>query len=178
LGRGEGNQPQNVSGGFNTMKKAILVVVVLLPMLFLLSSCTAGVSQEEYDSLANDLTTAQAEYDSLANDLTTAQAEYDSLANDLTTAQAQIQSLQGQLEQGKARVEILNDIFIPAITGELFGLTEAESIAYFLEWRDNIIAIGDPELTSKFETMIETFSDQALTSFFVYLLESTSDTLE
>ena len=132
------------------MKKTILIVMVLLPLLFLLSSCNAGVSQEEYDSLASDL----------------------------TAAQGQIQSLQEQLAQGKARVEILNAIFIPSITGELFLMTEAESIAFFLEWRDSVITIGDHELTSKFEAMISTFSDQALTEFFVYLLESAYDALE
>ncbi|GAH80943.1 unnamed protein product, partial [marine sediment metagenome] len=32
--------------------------------------------------------------------------------------------------------------------------------------------------TAKFEAMLETFSDRALTSFFIYLLESIPEALE
>jgi len=126
------------------MKKAIVISIALVLMLFLLPSCAAGVPQEEYDRVSSDLAAAEE-----------------------------------QLEQGKTRIEILNAIFIPAITGELDRMTESEAVNYFLGWRDKINAVGDPTLTAKFETLIDSeFSDQAFTSFFIYLLESIPEALE
>jgi len=126
------------------MKKAIVISIALVLMLFLLPSCAAGVPQEEYDRVSSDLAAAEE-----------------------------------KLEQGKTRIEILNAIFIPAITGELDRMTESEAVNYFLGWRDKINAVGDPTLTAKFETLIDSeFSDQAFTSFFIYLLESIPEALE
>ena len=57
-------------------------------------------------------------------------------------------------------------------------MTEAEDMNYFFEWRDQIMAIGDPVLTAKFESLMDTFSDAATMSFFLYLFESTAEALE
>jgi outer membrane murein-binding lipoprotein Lpp len=146
------------------MKKAIVISIALVLMLFLLPSCAAGVPQEEYDRVSSDLTAVQ--------------AEIQSLQSDLSAKESELEAIKEKLEQGKVRIEILNAIFIPAMTGELEGMTEAEAVSYFLEWRDKVMAVGDPTLTAKFEVLIETFSDEALLSFFVYLLESTADALE
>ena len=176
------------------MKKAIVLGLALILMLLFSVSC--GVPQKDYDKVSSDLTTAQAEIQSLQgdlsakeSDLTAAQAEIQSLQGDLSAKEAglsakenELEATKGKLEQGKARIEILNAIFIPAMTGELEGMTDTESVAYFFEWRDKIMDIEDPELTAKFEALIETFSDEAFdeasSSFFTYLLESTADALE
>jgi len=133
-------------------------------MLFLLPSCAAGVPQEEYDRVSSDLAAGQ--------------AQIQSLQGELSAKESELEAAEEKLEQGKARIEILNAIFLPAITGELDRMTEMEVFNFFLEWRDKIKDVGDTALTAKFEAMMQTFSYEAVLSFFVYLLESTADTLE
>ena len=144
------------------MKKAIMVGLALIPMLLFITSC--GVPQEEFNRVSSDLAAAQ--------------TQIQSLQGDLSAKESELQAAKGKLEQGKARVEIINAIFVPAMTGELDRMTEGEAINFFFEWRDKIKDVGDPALTAKFEAMMQTFSDEALLSFFVYLLESTADALE
>ena len=151
------------------MKKAIIVGLVLIPILLFITSC--GVAQEEYDRVSSDLAAAQTQIQSLQGELSTKETELSAKESDLEAAK-------GKLEQGKARIEILNAVFLPGITGELDRMTDTEAMNYFLEWRDKVKAVGDPTLTAKFEAMLETFSDQAFTSFFIYLLESIPEALE
>ena len=56
-------------------------------------------------------------------------------------------------------------------------MTENEAMNYFLEWRDKVIAIGDPTLTAKFQAIIDTGSEEATMAFFLYLLESVPEAL-
>ena len=151
------------------MKKVIIVGLALIPILLFITSC--GVAQEEYDRVSSDLAAAQTQIQSLQGELSTKETE-------LSAKESDLEATKGKLEQGKARIEILNAVFLPGITGELDRMTEAESVSYFFEWRDKVKAIGDPTLTAKFEAMIEIFSDQAFTSFFIYLLESIPEALE
>jgi len=104
--------------------------------------------------------------------------ENESLQDELYAKDAELNAINETLEEAKARMEIIVGIFVPAFTGELDEMTEAEAIAWFLEWRDQIMAIGDSVLTAKFEFFMDTFSDAALVSFFVYLFESTAEALE
>ncbi|GAI81809.1 unnamed protein product, partial [marine sediment metagenome] len=113
-----------------------------------------------------------------SSDLTAAQAEIQSLQSDLSAKESDLEAAKGKLEQGKVRIEILNAIFIPAITGELDRMTEAEAMNYFLEWRDKVKAVEDPTLTVKFQAVIDTGSDEATMDLFVYLLESIPEALE
>ncbi|GAJ15139.1 unnamed protein product [marine sediment metagenome] len=144
------------------MKKAIVAGLALILMLLFAISC--GIPQEEYDRVSSDLTAAQ--------------TQIQSLQSDLSAKESDLEAAKEKLEQGKARIEILNAVFLPAITGELDRMTEAESVSYFFEWRDKVTALEDPTLTAKFEVMLETFSDQAFMSFFIYLLESIPKALE
>ena len=178
------------------MKKAIVVCLALI--LILLSAISCGVPQEDYAKVISDLTAAQTQIQSLQGELSTKETELSTKESELAAAQTQTQSLQGdlaaketelsakeselevtneKLEQGKARIEILNAIFIPAMTGELDAMTETEATNYSLEWQDSLNAVGDPVLTAKFEAFMDAGSDEALFSFFVYLLESTADAL-
>jgi predicted nuclease with TOPRIM domain len=150
-------------------------------------------AQVEIETLRGNLSTAQSEKKALQDDLSTAQSEKQALENDLDAVRRQIKILQDdllaqesevsnlesdlesareKLEEGNARIEILNAILIPSITGELYRMTESESMNYFFEWRDKVIAVGDPTLTAKFQAIIDTLSDEATSSFFLYLLES------
>ena len=138
------------------MKKHIVIGAVLLSVLLLLTSCS-GISKEEYDKAKSDLATVQAQ---------------------LTTKTSELEAANQKLAQGMARIEIINAILIPAMKGELDNMTESQSIKFFLDWRDKIKAIGDPTLTAKFEALIGNFSDDAMSAFFVYLLESTATTLK
>jgi len=158
------------------MKKAIVIGMALVLVLFLMTSC--GVSQQEYDKVGSDLTTAQTQIQLLQGELSAKETE-------LSAKESELKVTKEKLKQGKARFEILNAIFMPALTGEIEGMTEAEALIYFFEWRDKIIDVEDPTLIVKFEVMIETLSAEtwlsfyeASLSFFVYLLESTADVLE
>jgi len=151
------------------MKKAIMVGLALIPMLLFITSC--GVPQEEFNRVSSDLAAAQTQIQSLQSDLSAKETE-------LSVKGSELEATKGKLEQGQARIEILNAIFLPAITGELDRMTEAESVAYFLEWRDKVVAVGDPTLTAKFQAIIDTWSDEATLSFFIYLLESIPEALE
>ena len=154
------------------MKKAILIGMVLVLVLFLIPSCAAGVPQEEHDKLVSDLAAVQTQIQSLQSDLAAKETE-------LSTKESELETTREKLEQGKARIEILNAVFIPAITGELDRMTEAEAVNYFFEWRDKIKDVGDPALTAKFQALIDSgFSDEALNAFFIYLLESIPTALE
>ena len=152
------------------MKKAIMVGLALILMLTLLISC--GVPQEEFDKVSSDLAASQTQIQSLQGELSAKETE-------LSAKQSELEATREKLEQGKARIEILNALFIPAITGELDEMTETEAMNYFFEWRDKIKAVEDPVLTAEFQTLIDSgFSDQALTDFFIYLLESIPEALE
>jgi hypothetical protein len=52
--------------------------------------------------------------------------------------------------QAKDLVDLLNAMFIPALTGEIFTLTEVEALMLVLEWTTQIQAIEDPILEEKF----------------------------
>ena len=146
------------------MKKAIVISIALVLMLFVLPSCAAGVPQEEYDRVSTDLAAVQ--------------AQIQSLQSDLSAKGSELKAAEEKLEQGKVRIEILNAFFIPAITGELDRMTEAEAMNYFLEWRDKVKTVGDPTLTAKFQAIMDAGSDEATMDLFVYLLESIPEALE
>ena len=146
------------------MKKAIVISIALVLMLFVLPSCAAGVPQEEYDRVSTDLAAVQ--------------AQIQSLQSDLSAKGSELKAAEEKLEQGKVRIEILNAFFIPAITGELDRMTEAEAMNYFLEWRDKVKTVGDPTLTAKFQAVMDAGSDEATLDLFVYLLESIPEALE
>lgn len=149
------------------MKKAInssLLLIMLLMSLPLLVSCS-GISQEKYDKANSDLTTAQAQIQKLQGDL---------LAKD-----NELKAVKVKLDKVNSKIEILNDIFIPAITGELNNKTQNEMADIFLGWRDKVNAIGDPTLTEKFQMIVDSGgSNDATNEFFKYLLEDIEKTVK
>jgi len=106
-------------------------------------------------------------------------AELTSIETELAVTEAENADLNETLVEAKARMEVIEGIFVPAMTGELDEMTDAEAMAWFLAWQDQVEAIGDPTLEAKFQVFIASnFSDAALLSFFVYLFESTAEALE
>jgi outer membrane murein-binding lipoprotein Lpp len=137
------------------MKKAISIVVILLPMLFLLTSC-GGVSQEEYDRVSSDLASAQAQIQALQNELAVAQEQSQSLPSDLAQAQAQIQSLQTDIEatgqkstEALAYTEFLDVLMYPAYkeAGIIPRFDFEDEIKWFVELTNRATAIGDARLS-------------------------------
>ena len=97
---------------------------------------------------------------------------------ELASTEAELTDINETLEEAKARMEIIAGILMPVMTGELDEMTEAAVGSWFLEWRDQIMAMGDPVLEAKFQAFIDSLDEPELLSFFVYLFESTAEALE
>lgn len=161
------------------MKRWLMVaMVVLLVLISTVTACAPKVSQEEYDGVVAELSTSQDEIQSLQGELSTTKAELSIVEAELAIASDEVVITNRKLAQGRARLEVLNLVFIPALTGEMDYLTEAESVSLFLTWSNQVQGVGDPELTAKFDSMISSASDAAVLSFFVYLMESTAKELQ
>ena len=112
-------------------------------------------------------------------ELANIEAELADTEAELTSTEAENADLSEILMEAEARMEIIEGIFVPAFTGELDEMTEAETTAWFLEWRDQIMAIGDPALETVFQACIDSpFVGTACFDFFIYLFESTAEALE
>ena len=125
------------------------------------------------------LSDTKAELTSTKTELADTEAELLSTEAELTSTEVELSEINETLEEAKARMEIIEGIFVPAFTGELDEMTENEAAAWFLEWRDQIMAIGDPTLEALFQEFIDSvISDEAAFNFFVYLFESMAEALE
>jgi len=149
------------------MKKTLssgLALIMLLMVLPFLVSCS-GISQEKYDKVNSDLTSAQ--------------AQVQKLQGDLLVKDTELKATQAKLDKVNSKIEILNDIFIPAITGELDNKTQNEITDIFLSWRDKVNAIGDTALAAKFQMILDSGdSNDATNEFFKYLLEDIAKTVK
>ena len=140
---------------------ALIMLVLVLPFLV---SCS-GISQEKYDKVNSDLTAAQTQILKLQDDLTAKDTELK--AND------------AKLGKAKNEIEVLNAIFIPAITGELNNKSQDEMASIFLSWRDKVNTIGDPTLSTKFQAIIDSGGGNEVTmEFFRYLLVQIGETVK
>lgn len=149
----------------------------LILIALLLPSCTTGVSPEEYAKVNADLATAQAKNETLQKDLSAKEAQFEeqlsAIQDELQMAQSQLATVTDKLDHANAGMELINAILLPFMKGEEPDST-IKQIAFFLEWADQIKAIGDPVLTERFYAMVDEKSDDATERFFVYLLESTA----
>jgi len=149
------------------MKKTLslgLSLFLLLMVLPFLVSCS-GISQEKYDKVNSDLTSTQ--------------AQIQKLQGDLTAKDTELKATQIKLDKVNSKIEILNDIFIPAITGDFDNKTQNEITDIFLSWRDKVNAIGDTTLAAKFQMILDSGnSNDATNEFFKYLLEDIAKTVK
>ena len=165
------------------MRKTFLIGMVLILMLFLLPSCAAGISREEYDRVGSDLAAAQTQNQSLQADLTEAQTQIQSLQADLTEVQAQIQSLQSdggvageKCIEALAYAEYLDILMNPVWKDA--GLTPRfafeDEIEWMLELRSRASDMGDTELTSYVKELgpgDEAATQAAITKLWDYCLD-------
>ena len=136
------------------MKKLVFAGLVISVLFF--TSCS-GVSQEQYNSISNNLTAAEAQIQSLHNDKTAAQALIDSLQNDKTAAQAQVQSLQSDKQnltdkaaEALLYTEFIDLVYYPAwiqagITPRYTFVTETD---WYVALKNKADSIGDAKLTN------------------------------
>ena len=124
------------------------------------------------------LSDTRAQLASTEAELVSAETELVSTEAELVSTEAELTDTNETLEDARARMEILAGIFLPVITGELDQMTEAEIINWFVEWRDQILAIGDPILEAKFQAAVDSLHEADLMSFFVYLFDSMAEVLD
>jgi septal ring factor EnvC (AmiA/AmiB activator) len=165
------------------MKKAFGLSLALI--LILLFSVSCGISQDKYDKVNSSLAAAQVQIQKLQGDITAkdaslaaAQAQIQKLQGDITAKDTTLKAANDKMGKAKAEVEIFNAIFIPAMTGELNNMSEAEGTKLFLGLRDKVVAIGDPLLTTKIQAVIDSGSNEATLAFFQYLLEDIARTVQ
>jgi hypothetical protein len=134
------------------VKKAIgLGMVVILVLLFSVSCGGGGVAQDKYDKVNSDLAAKTVE----------------------------LKTATDKLALVKSEVEIFNTIFLPAMRGDLDNMSDTDSMNLFLSLRDKVIAVGDSELTTKFQAIIDSAGgDEPVFDFFIYLLEDISKELK
>jgi outer membrane murein-binding lipoprotein Lpp len=147
------------------MKKTLVLVMAVVLISLLSISCSSGVSQDKYDKVNSDLAAAQAQIQTLQTQLSAKQSEFDASS--------------AKIVKAKADIDVLNAIFIPAMSGEFNNMTEAQIMNLFIGWRDKVNAIGDTALTAKFQAIIDSNGGQQETmDFFMALLQDTSKSLE
>jgi len=147
------------------MKKFLGIGLALILILLLSVSCSSGVSQEKYDKVNSDLTAAQAQIQTLQTQLSAKESELGA-SND-------------KIKAAKAEIDVFNAIFIPAMSGEFANMSETEMMNLFLKWRDQVTSLGDADLTSKFQAIINSTGGQQETmDFFLALFQDISKSLE
>ena len=154
-----------------------MVGIIFLLVPWLVVGC--GISEEVYNAVVAERDATQAQVQSLQGDLTEAQAQIKSLQGDLAEAQTEVQAAKERMLQAKTNAEVVNALFVPALTGELDEMSEMEGLNLFLEWHDKTKSSEDQLLMTKFEALIDSgFGDEQMLDFFVYVLESIPEILE
>jgi outer membrane murein-binding lipoprotein Lpp len=147
------------------VKKIICFLLGLVLILPLAVSCSAGVSQDKYDKAASDLAAAKMQ-------LAKIQA-------DMTAKDQAVQTAADKLTKAKLEIDILSSILLPAMSGELGGMTDNEAADFFLSMRDKVNTVGDAQLTAKLDAIINASnSENATMEFFIYLFHDISKTLQ
>ena len=160
------------------MKKTIWLVAGLVMVLLFAVSC-GGVSQEAYDKATGDLAAKTAELKNSTDDLTAKTAELQALNTKYDQTNSDLAAVNTKLTKAKNEIAILNAIFLPAITGEMEQMSDAEGEKLLQEIEANVNTIGDAVLTKKYNAMKDSNGDADTTmDFFVYLLQDMEKTLE
>lgn len=161
------------------MKRTIMVGMVLILMLFLLSSC--GVPQEDNDRVSSDLASAQTQIQSLEGeltavrgDLTKAEGELAAAQADLTKAQAQIQPLQSDKEvadkkcaEALAYAEFVDVFMYPAWieAGLSPRFVFEDDVDWLIELTSRASDMGDTKLSSYIKELDEAATVLALSDY-------------
>jgi hypothetical protein len=158
------------------MKRTILLVIISSFILVLIASCSSGITKEQYQKATNDLTTAQSQIQTLQTQLSTAQSQIQTLQMQLSTAQQQSTD---KMTKVKALWDIFYTLFQPYFNGQT--LTASQEVNLFLQLSNKVNAIGDTQLSTKFNDIVSnvgTNADTATMNFFVYLFDLLSRELQ
>jgi len=166
-----------------------------------------AAAQTQIQSLQSDLASKNAEIAAKDNELSAKETELTTLQNNLSAKETELLAAQNALEekedeitamqndleykdnlliltrakitQALTRIDLVNGIFVPSLRGELNDLTDTQGVDFFLSWLNDINAIDDPEMTTKFMAMIDSgIAEAATVAFLTYLLESVPATLD
>ncbi len=125
------------------VKRTFLIGMVLILMLFLLPSCAAGVSQEEYDRVTSDLAVAQTQIQSLEGDLTEAEAQIQSLQTDKEVSEE-------KRAEALAYAEFVDVLLWPA--WKKAGITPRfafeDEVDWLVELKNRASDLGDTKLSN------------------------------
>jgi septal ring factor EnvC (AmiA/AmiB activator) len=169
------------------MKKILLSCIVLVAVALFFVSCSSGVSQEQYKKATDDLTAAQAQIQVLQAQLSSAQSQVQSLQAGASSSETQVKSLQSDLQTANSKIskvkilsEILNSMMNVYQNSET--MTNSQMVTAFLEWTNGIKTIGDPQLSAKYDLLVnaktEAQQNQASEDFMMYLFQLQSKLLQ
>jgi hypothetical protein len=117
------------------MKKAILAGIALVSVVFLLSACSSGVSQEQYYKVTANLTFAQAQVQSLQTQVQSLQTDKTSLTKKSAAASAYAEFFDVLMYPAWKQVEITP------------RFTYASEDDYLTDLKKRASSIGDNNLT-------------------------------
>ncbi len=169
------------------MKKSILLATISALILIFLSSCSSGVSQEQYKKATDDLSSAQSQIQTLQSQLSSAQSQVQTLQTQVSSLQTQTQSCQSDLKglttkisKAKMVADLMDSI------GQLYlspsAPTTSQLANVYVQWANSVKAIDDPQLSAKFASLTNTSTEsqgsQAAVDFIFYLFTLESKLLQ
>jgi hypothetical protein len=144
-----------------TKQTIVYKALVIVSLVFLVSSCAPAVSQSEYQKIANELTAAK---------------------NELESSRAELSKLQSQLLNVYPYAEIL-DMCLDAfrlLFGEpsKYGYTAGDVVRWVKDIDTKVKAIGDTTLTSLWGSWVSTTNIQEKNKKAVQLLSYLTDRIK
>jgi hypothetical protein len=134
-------------------------------MLILLTSCSTGVSQEQYDKTSNDLATARAQIQSLQGNLTALQIDKESIAQ--------------KSAEALAYTEFLDVLMYPS--WQDLGVTPRFDFPSELEWfvdlHNRADAMGDTTLSAYIQEL-QNGNESAMANLLDYPLQRIEEALK
>jgi chromosome segregation ATPase len=144
-------------------------------------------AQSQTKSLQTQLSTSLSQTQSLQTQLTDAQSQTKSLQTQFTNAQSQTQSIQSDLQSAKSKISraqlvagLLDSIMQTYLNMETMSAVQA--LNTYMKWTTSVKAIGDSELSTKFDLVINATTsaaqDKASNDFMFYLIALESKILQ
>lgn len=129
--------------------------------------------QNDVAAAKTELASTQAKLKQTLGDLDGTKAERDKAKDDLAAAQSETGALQRRLAKVRLFAEIVNEVFVPTITGEANRMTPAQKAQLLLSWQRKVEGSGDPQLLQKFKALVDAnMADAQMRDFFLYVFRS------
>ncbi|HET7009886.1 MAG TPA: hypothetical protein VFI11_03855 [Anaerolineales bacterium] len=150
-----------------------------LPLLLASVLLAACVSRGQFDQVSTDLAAAQQRADSLQAELDALKAEAATLREDLASSEEQVAGYEDKIAQAAARARVIESIFLPAIRGEIYAMSQAEAASLFLEWGRLVDETGDQRLKDSFQAILDTgFATDSVVDFLTNCIDGLMQSLE